>query len=43
MISSILENMHKKPLGFDCMHENKTFYFEMKAFLKTFWIFLKFQ
>jgi hypothetical protein len=25
------------------MHENKTFYFEMKAFLKTFWIFLKFQ
>jgi hypothetical protein len=35
--------MHKKPLEFGCMHENKTFYFEMKAFLKAFWIFLKFQ
>ena len=29
---SFLENMHEKSLGFDCMHENKTFIFN-KIFL----------
>ena len=36
MILSFIEDMNEKPLGFDCMHENKIFFF---CFLKIKFIF----
>jgi hypothetical protein len=37
VILYFLENMHKKPLGFDCLHENKIFFVFLNKV--NFWIF----
>jgi len=40
----LLENIHKKPLGFGYRHENQTlfFFFEMKIYYWIFGFFMKF-